>query len=185
MRGRTESAREVSTIGTRAPSTMPAASALARKVRFLASMLPASRSGTTRIWARPATADAMPLMRAASGSMALSKASGPSSAPPVIWPRSAILQSAAASMVEGIFVVTGDLRGAGFNRRQDRDARRAKANLGMEVDRVLHDVTLGIEIGRNIDGCVGDEQGLRVGRHIHHEDVADPPRGPQSGRRGG
>ena len=40
-------------IGTRAPSTMPAASALARKVRFLASMLPASRSGTTRICARP------------------------------------------------------------------------------------------------------------------------------------
>ena len=48
----------------------------------------------------------MPLMRAASGSMALSKASGPSSTPPVIWPRSAILQSAAASMVEGILVVT-------------------------------------------------------------------------------
>ena len=48
----------------------------------------------------------MPLIRAASGSMALSKASGPSSSPPVIWPRSAILHSAAASMVEGIFVVT-------------------------------------------------------------------------------
>jgi hypothetical protein len=46
------------------------------------------------------------LIRAASGSMALSKASGPSSTPPVICPRSAILHSAAASMVEGIFVVT-------------------------------------------------------------------------------
>ena len=40
------------------------------------------------------------------GSMALSKASGPSRSPPVIWPRSAILHSAAASMVEGIFDVT-------------------------------------------------------------------------------
>ena len=69
-------------------------------------MLPASRSGTIRIWARPATAERMPLFSAASGSMALSKASGPSSTPPVIWPRSAILHSAAASIVDGIFVVT-------------------------------------------------------------------------------
>jgi hypothetical protein len=46
------------------------------------------------------------LIRAASGSMALSKASGPSMSPPVICPRSAILHSAAASMVEGILVVT-------------------------------------------------------------------------------
>src|ERR1700738_3533170 len=46
MRARTESAREVRMIGTRAPSTIPAASALARKLRFLASMFPASRSGT-------------------------------------------------------------------------------------------------------------------------------------------
>ena len=55
MRVRTESAREVRMIGTRAPSTMPAASAFDRKIRFFASMLPASRSGTTRICARPAT----------------------------------------------------------------------------------------------------------------------------------
>ena len=48
----------------------------------------------------------MPLILAASGSIALSKASGPSRMPPVIWPRSAILHSAAASMVEGIFDVT-------------------------------------------------------------------------------
>src|SRR4029453_2774747 len=69
-------------------------------------MLPDSRSGTTSIWARPATSDLMPLMRAASRSIALSKASGPSSSAPVICLRSAILQSAAASMVDGIFEVT-------------------------------------------------------------------------------
>ena len=46
------------------------------------------------------------LMRAASTSIALSNASGPSSTPPVIWPRSAILQSAAASIVDGILLVT-------------------------------------------------------------------------------
>jgi integrase-like protein len=36
-------------MGTRAPRTIPAESAFAKKVRFFASMLPASRSGTTRI----------------------------------------------------------------------------------------------------------------------------------------
>src|SRR4029077_13711913 len=51
------SARIVRTIGTRAPRTMPAASAPDRKDRLLASMLPASRSGTTRTFARPATGD--------------------------------------------------------------------------------------------------------------------------------
>jgi hypothetical protein len=81
---RTESAREVRMIGIRAPSTMPAALACARNVRFLANILPASRSGTNRIWVRPATADSVPLIRAAVGSTALSKASGPSSNPPVI-----------------------------------------------------------------------------------------------------
>src|SRR5262249_24656367 len=106
MRARTESARDVRMTGTRAPRTIPAASARARNIRFLASIFPASRSGTTRICARPATSDLMPLILTASGSMALSNASGPSSAPPVICPRSAILHSAAASMVDGIFEVT-------------------------------------------------------------------------------
>ena len=39
----------------------------------------------------------MPLAAAACGEMALSKAKGPSRTAPVIWPRSAILHSAAAS----------------------------------------------------------------------------------------
>ena len=53
----TESARLVRMIGTRAPSTMPAASASARNERLFASMLPASRSGTTSTFARPATGE--------------------------------------------------------------------------------------------------------------------------------
>src|SRR5271167_727481 len=60
-----ESARLVRIIGTRAPSTIPAASALARNDKLLASMLPASRSGTTSTFARPATRDASFLMIAA------------------------------------------------------------------------------------------------------------------------
>ena len=157
-RVRTELARDVRTIGTRAPSTTPAASAWARKVRFLASILPASRSGTTRICARPATGEMMFLIRAASGSMALSKARGPSRSPPVICPRSAILQSAAASMVDGIFVRHG------FDRREDRNARLAHPYCDPKIDGVLHDVAFHVEIGEDVDRRIGDEQGFRHGR---------------------
>ena len=54
----------------------------------------------------PATSDLIPLVFAASLLMALSNARGPSRRPPLIWPRSAILQSAAASSVAGIFELT-------------------------------------------------------------------------------
>ncbi len=54
----------------------------------------------------PATFESMPLVRAASRLIALSKASGPSSSAPRICPRSAILHSAAASSVAGIFEFT-------------------------------------------------------------------------------
>ena len=54
----------------------------------------------------PATSDVMPFIFAASRLMALSNASGPSSRPPLICPRSAILHSAAASSVAGIFEFT-------------------------------------------------------------------------------
>ena len=78
----------------------------------------------------------MPLMRAASGLIALSKASGPSSSPPVIWPRSAILHSAAASMVEGMVGVTVSTaeRMATFG---DPEAKPR-----IEIDGVLDDVAL-------------------------------------------
>src|SRR6476646_11129924 len=51
------SARLVRMIGTFAPRTIPAASASARNERLFASILPASRSGTRRTLARPATGD--------------------------------------------------------------------------------------------------------------------------------
>src|SRR5271167_1766768 len=102
----TESARLVRMIGTRAPRTMPAASAPARKDRLLASMFPASRSGTTSTFARPATGETMCLIAAASSLIALSSAKGPSRIPPVICPRSAILHNAAASIVDGILGLT-------------------------------------------------------------------------------
>ena len=54
----------------------------------------------------PATWETIPFSAAAAGLTALSKASGPSTRPPVIWPRSAILHSAAASSVERILGLT-------------------------------------------------------------------------------
>ena len=90
-------------------------------------------------FARPATGESIFLMAADSALIALSSASGPSSMPPVIWPRSAILHSAAASTVEGIFGVDG------LDGRQDRDAHLGEAQRVAEIDRVLHDVDLVLE----------------------------------------
>ena len=78
----------------------------------------------------------------------------------------------------------GDLWCDRFDRGQDRDPRRAKADLGEEIDGVLHDVALGVEIGSDVDCRIGDEQRVRMGRHVHDEHMADPPRGAQAGRRG-
>src|SRR4051794_6546025 len=70
------SARLVKIIGTRAPTTIPAAVAPARKVRLFASIFPASKSGTISTLAAPATGETMCLVAAASRLMALSSASG-------------------------------------------------------------------------------------------------------------
>jgi hypothetical protein len=56
--------------------------------------------------ASPATGESIFFTAAAARLIALSKASGPSSTAPEICPRSAILQSAAASSVPGIFGFT-------------------------------------------------------------------------------
>ena len=112
--------------------------------------------------------------------MALSKASGPSSSAPVICLRSAILQSAAASMVEGIFEVTVSTA--------DRMATRGvvpKPACVIEIDSVLDDIALAVEIREDIDRRVGYEDGLGVGRHVHDKDVADAPVGPQPADLGG
>src|SRR3546814_2321945 len=64
-RVRSLSARLVRMMGTRAPRATPAASAPPRKVSCLASILPASRLGTTRTSAFPATGETIPFSRAA------------------------------------------------------------------------------------------------------------------------
>ena len=112
----TESARLVRMIGTRAPSTMPAASAPARNDRLLASMLPASRSGTTSTLARPATGESIFLICAASRLIALSSASGPSRM------RAGDLAAVGHLAQRRGLDRRGHLRVDRLHRRQDRDA---------------------------------------------------------------
>ena len=173
-RVRALSARLVRMIGTRAPITMPAASASAMNVSCLASMLPASRSGTTRMSALPATGETMPLVCAASTSIALSNASGPSTSPPVIWPRSAILHSAAASMVEGILGVTVSTaeRIATFGWAMPMAC--AKSIAFWQMSRLL------LQRRQDVDGGVGNDDRPGIGRHGHEEAVAEPPLGAQA-----
>ena len=123
----------------------------------------------------PATGDTIPLVRAASSETALSKASGPSRMPPVIWPRSAILQSAAASSVErmsGETVSTAE-------RIATRGVTMPSAM--REIDGVLDDVALVDQRRIDVDGRVGDEERPRIGGRVDREHVADAPRGAQAG----
>ena len=81
--------------------------------------------------------------------------------PPVICPRSAILQSAAASMADGILVVTVSTA-----------ERIATHGVRKQIDDILNDIALDVEIGKNIDRNVGNEDGFAIGRYIHDEPSA-------------
>ncbi len=48
-----------------------------------------------------------------------------------------------------------------------------------EVDGVLHDVAFLVECRRDVDGGVGDDQGVLAAGHVHHEAMADAPLGAQ------
>jgi hypothetical protein len=147
------SAREFRITGTRAPSTRPAASAWAMKVICLASILPASMPGTTSTSARPATSDRRPLVRAAAMSTALSIASGPSTKP-------APDLSALGHLGQDRRVDRRRDRGVhGFDRRQDPHAGAFDADGDGQVYGVLHDVDLGLQIGRDVDRGIGHQQG--------------------------
>ena len=69
-----------------------------------------------------------------------------------------------------------DLGVDGFDGREQRDLGLGNAERVGQVDGVLHDVNLVFEFRLDVDGGVGDEQGARVGRRIHDEDVGDAAR---------
>ncbi len=74
-----------------------------------------------------------------------------------------------------------DLGIHGFDGRQQSHFGLGDAQRVRQVDGVLHDVDLVFELGRDVDGRVGNEQGARIGRRIHDEDVRDAPRRAQAG----
>ena len=92
------------------------------------------------------------LIVAASGLIALSSASGPSSTAPVIWPRSAILHSAAASSVEGTSGLTLSIALRIATRTSLLPERMG------QVDRVLNDVDLAFQVRRDVDRRIGDDR---------------------------
>ena len=53
----------------------------------------------------------------------------------------------------------GDLRVDGFDGREQRDFGLGDAERVGKVDRVLDNVNLVFELGLDIDGCVGDQEG--------------------------
>ncbi len=160
-----ESARLVRMIGTLAPSTMPAASAFARNVRLFASMLPASRSGTTRMLARPATGETIFLIFAAPRSIALSRARGPSSDAACDLPPVGHL--AQRRSLDG----RRDLGVHRLHGGKNCDPRLRLAQGMAEVDGVLDDINLGFEIRGDVDGGVGNDQGFRMVGNVHHKAV--------------
>ena len=94
---------------------------------------------------------------------------------PVIWPRSAILHKAAASSVDGTSGLTLSIA-LRIATRTSFDPKRVG-----EVDRVLDDVDLGLQVGRDVDRGVGDDQRLVMTGDVHHEAMADAPCGPKAG----
>ena len=92
----------------------------------------------------------------------------------MICPRSAILQSAAASSVAGIFefTVSTAARIATFGRSTPNVRARSIAFWQMS--------TLSSSVGAMLIARVGHDQDLVVGRHVHQEHVTQAPAGAES-----
>ena len=93
----------------------------------------------------------------------------------MIWPRSAILHKAAASIVEGTLGLTVSIAER-IATRTSCEPQRVR-----QIDRVLHDVDLLGEVGGDVDGGVGDDQRVLVAGHVHHEAMADAARRADAG----
>ncbi|MNR64204.1 hypothetical protein D3C85_1867670 [compost metagenome] len=48
-----------------------------------------------------------------------------------------------------------------------------------QIDGVTHDVHFVDQGRRDVDRCIGDDEGARIKRRLHHETVGDPPLGTQ------
>ena len=168
------SERLVRMIGTRAPSTMPAICASARYSSCFASMLPASRSGTTKMSARPATGEMIPFVladfrrdRIVEGERTIENAAGN---------LASIGHLAKCGRIKGGL----DLFRDDLDRGQDRHARFRYTQGVRQIDRVLDDVPLVRQRGVDVDRGVGDEERPRIVGRVDRKDVAYAPGGAQA-----
>ena len=157
MRVRKLSARDVNMTGTRAPSTMPAASALEMKCQILREHVAGFEVGHDQYLRLSCDRrlDALDARRLGTdgvvkGEGAIELAAGD---------LSAICHLAERGRVDR----RGDVWGNGLDRREDCNFRRAETKSGKKIDRVLNDVALRHEIRRDVDGRVGDEQASQDG----------------------
>ena len=172
---RTLSAREVSMTGTRAPSTMPAASALREKGQVLGEHVAGFEIRHDQNLARPATGrlDAFDARRFRADGVVEGERTIELAARDLVRDRPScrVRRPRWSRECSGSTVSTAD-RMATFG--------VPKPKGGIKVDGVLDDVALGREIGRDVDRGIGDEQCLRMVRHVHDEDVADASAGAQA-----
>ena len=68
-----------------------------------------------------------------------------------------------------------------FGGGQDRRLRRVDSDGIGDVDGVLDDPSLGVQIRCDIQGTVTDEKVFRIGRRLHHENMAHPAVRAQAG----
>ena len=150
------SARLVRMIGTRAPSTIPAASAPLRNDMLFASMLPGFKvRHDQHVGAAGDRRDNL-LDRRGLGTdriverqRAVEQAAGD---------LPAVRHLAQGRGLDG----RGHLGVDGFHRAEDRDADFVDAHRVGQVDRVLHDVDLDLQGRSDVDRRVGDDQGIGV-----------------------
>ena len=179
MRDSRGSARLVSTIGTRAPRTMPALDGAAQVHELLRQHVAALeiRHHQDVGGARDLGHDALGACRSR---------------------RDRVVERQ-RSVEDGAFDLTpvGHLaqRGCvqrgrhvrvdGFHRGEDRDARPREAEGVREVDRIAHDVRLVDKRRRDVERGVGDDERSRIRRRLHEEAVAHATAGAQRARHHG
>ena len=152
---------------------MPALAAPPRYSSCLASMLPLSRSGTTRMSAAPATVGDDALGARGGGRDGVVERERP--VDDGAFDLAAVGHLAQRRRVQR----GGHVRVDGLDRREDGDPRPRDAERVREVDRVAHDVGLVLQRRRDVDRGVGDDERARIGRRLHQEAVAHAASGAQ------
>ena len=173
----TESARLVRMTGTRAPSTMPAASASARNVRLCCQHVARFQVRHDQHVRAPGHRrfDVLDLGRLQADRVVERERAVQDA--PVICLRSAILHKAAASMVEGTLGLTVSIAERMATRTSCAPSACARSMAFCTMS------TLSSSVGAMFTAASDTIRGSELRRHVHHEAVADAPGGAQPAAR--